>query len=188
VAVRRGLFIIYIAASASWLASLFASPTLGALFGVLAAWGFWRVAQGFDAWNRQRRRMSYGLAASASRGAAVATALTSLAVASWLASAPQISPLDAWGARLLLYAAWTGLWILYYYALQVKLEDLGAEHPLSRYPMTFTALGLSVLLSPVLTEGLPAPPEAKLVLAASLYAGYLPPLNISTLLAAYLAR
>ncbi len=186
-AVSRGLLIIYIAASASWLTSLFVSPALGVLLSALAAYGFWRAAQGFDAWSRQRRRASYGLAAVASRGAAVATALMPLALASWLASG-LIDPLDAWGVRLLLYATWAGLWILYYYVLQVRLEDLGVGNPHARHPLTFTALGLSILLSPVLTEGLPTPPETKVALAAALYAGYLPPVNASALLAARLTR
>ncbi len=186
-AVSRGFLVIYIAASASWLTSLFVSPALGVVLGATAAWGFWRVAQGFDAWSRQRRHASYELAALASRGAAVAAVLTSIGVASLLASGP-VSPLDAWGVRLLLYATWTGLGILYYYAVQVRLEDLGVERPLDRYPLTFVALGLSILLSPVLTEGLPTPPETKLALAAALYAGYLPPVNVSALLAARLAR
>ncbi len=186
-AVSRGLLIIYITASASWLTSLFISPALGALLSATAAWGFWRVAQGFEAWNKLSRHMSYELAAVASRSAAVATALMPLALASWLVSG-QVGPLDAWGVRLLLYATWAGLWILYYYAVQVRLEDLGVERPLDRYPLTFAALGLSILLSPVLTEGLPTPPETKLALAAALYVGYLPPLNVSALLAARLAR
>ncbi len=186
-AVSRGLLIIYIAASASWLTSLFVSPALGVVLGATAAWGFWRVAQGFDAWNKLSRHASYELAALASRGAAVAVALTSIGVALLLASGP-VSPFDVWGVKLLLYLMWTGLWILYYYVVQVRLEDLGVGNPQARYPLTFTALGLSILLSPVLTEGLPVAPETKVALAASTCAGYLPPVNASALLAARLAR
>ena len=184
--VARGLFIIYIAASASWLTALFASPALGILLSLPAAWGFWRMARGFDEWNNQRRHISYELAALASRCAAVAVATLVLGVALLLAH--QIPPLEAWGIRFVLYVMWTGLWILYYYTLQVRLEDLGVGRPHVRYPLTFVALGFSILLSPLLTEGLQVPPETKLALAASLYAGYLPPLNVSTVLAALLAR
>ena len=186
--VARGFLIIYIVASASWLITLFASPVLGVLLGAVAAWGFLRVAQGFDVWSRQRRHVSYELAALVFRGAAVAAVLTSLAVALLLASTPQLSPLDVWGVKMLLYIMWSGSWILYYYVLQVRLEDLGVERPLSKYPLTFAALGFSILLSPLLTEGLDTPPEVKLALATALYAGYLPPLNASAPLAALLAR
>jgi hypothetical protein len=179
--------ILFIAASASWLMSLFASPVLGTLLNVVAAYGFWRVAQGFDAWRRQRRHVSYELASVASRGAAVAVAVSALGVAPLLAHA-HANPMETWGARMLLYLMWTGLWLLYYYVLQLRLEDLGAASPIAKYPLTFTALGASILLSPLLTEGLPAPPEAKLALATSMYAGFLPPFNISALLAALLAR
>jgi len=185
--VARGLSIIYIAASASWLTALFASPALGILLSLPAAWGFWHMARGFDEWNSQRRHISYGLAALASRCVAVAVAALALDVAPLLAS-PQLSPLDVWGVKLMLYLMWTGLWILYYYTLQVRLEDLGVGRPHARYPLTFVALGFSILLSPLLTEGLQVPPETKLALAASLYASYLPPLNVSTVLAALLAR
>ena len=185
--VARGFLIIYIAASASWLTALFASPALGVLLSLPAAWGFWRVAQGFDEWNSQRRHISYELAALASRGAAVAVAALALGAAPLLAQG-QVSELDTWGARVALYLVWTGLWILYYYVLQVRLEDLGADEPHAEYPLTFVALGFSILLSPLLTEGLQVSPETKLALAASLYAGYLPPLNVSTVLAALLAR
>ena len=184
--VARGLLIIYIAASASWLAALFASPALGVLLSLPAAWGFWRVAQGFDAWSRQRRHVSYEFAALASRGAAVAVAALALGAAPLLTH--QIPPLEAWGVRLMLYVMWTGLWILYYYVLQVRLEDLGVEHPLSKRPLTFAALGLSILLSPLLAESLAVPPETKLALATALYAGYMPPLNVSALLAALAVR
>ena len=186
--VGRGFLIVYIADSASWLMSLFASPVLGVLLSVVAAWGFWRVAQGFDAWNRQRRHVSYELASVASRGAAVAIAVFALGVAPLLAHAQQISPMETWGMRMLLYVMWSGLWILYYYVLQVRLEDLGVERPHVKHPLTFTALGASILLSPLLAEGLPAPPDVKLALAVSIYASYMPPFNASALLAAFLAR
>jgi hypothetical protein len=184
--VARGFAVIYTAASASWLVSLFASPALGILLNAVAAYGFWRIAQGIDEWSRQRRHLSYGLAAVASRGAALATAALALGVAPL--SSHATDPVETWGARVLLYAMWTGLWMLYYYVLQVRLEDLGAERPLAERPLAFTALGASILLSPVLTEGLPAPPGVKLALAASMYAGYMPPLNASALLAALLAQ
>ena len=185
--VARGLLIIYIAASASWLATLFASPALGVLLSLPAAWGFWRVAQGIDAWNSQRRHISYELAALASRCAAVAVAALALGAAPLLAQG-QVSELDTWGARVALYLIWTGLWILYYYVLQVRLEDLSITDPPSKHPLAFAALGLSILLSPVLTEGLAAPSEVKLALAATLYAGYMPPFNASVLLAALAVR
>jgi hypothetical protein len=184
--VARGFFILYIAASASWLISLFVSPALGVLLSAVAALGFWRVAQGLDKWNRQRRHLSYELASLASRGAAVVVAVFALVVAPL---SPHIAdPLETWGARLALHLMWGGLWMLYYYVLQVRLEDLGADSPPDKHPLTFTALSLSVLLSPLLAEGLAAPPGAKLALAASMYAGFMPPLNASALLAALLSR
>ena len=185
--VARGLLIIYTAASASWLAALFASPALGVLLSLPAAWGFWRVAQGFDTWSRQRRHVSYEFAALASRGAAVAVAALALGAAPLLAQG-QVSELDAWGARVALYLIWTGLWILYYYVLQVRLEDLGITDPPSKHPLTFAALGASILLSPILAEGLPVAPETKLALAVSMYAGYMPPFNASALLVAFAVR
>ena len=185
--VARGLPIIYIAASASWLTALFASPALGILLSLPAAWGFWRVAQGFDAWSRQRRHVSYELAALASRCAAVAVAALALGMAPLLTQG-QVSELETWGARAVLYLVWTALWILYYYVIQLWLEDLGISNPPSKYPLTFAALGASILLSPVLAEGLAVPPETKLALAVALYAGFMPPLNASALLTALLVR
>ena len=179
--VSRGFFIIYLSASATWLSALFISPVLGVLLGLPAAYGFLEMARGFEAWGRQRRHASYGLAAHASRGAAAAAALLALGVAPWLPSAP---PAEMWFARLALYAAWSGLWILYYYVLQVRLEDLGARSP----ALATTALGLSTLLSPLLTEALPVAPEVKLVLATAMYAGFMSPVNAAALLAALLTR
>ena len=182
--VACGLFVVYAVASVAWLTALFVSPQLGVLLGVFATYGFLRVAQDVEAWNRQKRHISYELAALASRGYAVAAAALALGVAPLLAH--QIPPLEAWGVRFVLYVMWTGLWMLYYYVFQVRLENLGKSP--GRYPLTTAALSLNTLLSPVLTEGLPAPPEVKLALAASMYAGYMPPLNVSTLLAALVAR
>lgn len=181
--VARGFLILYVAASASWLMSLFASPVLGVLVSAVATWGFLRVAQGFDRWSRQGGHVSYSLASVASRGAAAA-----VVVFVFIAALLLTRPAETWGVRLALYAVWSGLWILYYCALHARLEELGVEDPPSRYPMTYAALGLNALLSPLLTEGLPAPPEAKLALAASAYAGFMPPFNTSALLAALLAR
>jgi hypothetical protein len=157
---------------------------LGVLLSAAAAWGFWRVAQGIDKWSRQRRHVSYELAALASRGYAVAATALALGAAPLLAY--QIPPLEAWGVRLVLYVMWSGLWILYYYVFQVRLEDLGKS--LDRYPLTAAALSLSILLSPVLTESMAVPPDVKLALAVALYAGFMPPLNASALLAALVAR
>lgn len=184
--VARGFFILYIVASASWLVALFISPALGALLSAVAALGFWRVAQGLDRWNKQRRHLSYELASLASRGAAVAVATSALVVAPLTLHAAD--PLETWGARLSLYLTWSALWMLYYYVLQVRLENLGVGNPLDRHPLTFTALSLSILLNPLLAEGLAMPPETKLALATSMYAGFMPPLNASALLAAFLAR
>jgi hypothetical protein len=49
-------------------------------------------------------------------------------------------------------------------------------------------LGLSIIASPVLVESLAVPSDVKLALAMAMYAGYLPPLNISVVLAALLTR
>jgi len=180
--VERGFLVLYLSASVSWIATLFVSPVLGLLLSLPAAYGFLRVARDIETWSRQRRHMSYGLAVHVSRGAAAAAALVPLGAAPWLEAA---SPIEMWGTRLVLYAMWSGLWILYYYVLQVRLEDLGVGRPPA---LTVTALSLSILLSPLLTETLAAPPEVRLALAVALYAGFMPPLNASTLLAALLTR
>ena len=177
-----GFFILYLSASASWLATLLVSPALGLLLSLPAAYGFLQVARDIETWNKRRRHVSYGLAVHASRGAAAAAALVPLGAAPWLETT---HPLEMWGARLVLYSMWSGLWILYYYVIQIRLEDLGVE----RQPaLTATALSLSILLSPLLTETLAASPEVRLALAAALYGGFMPPLNASTLLAALLTR
>jgi hypothetical protein len=158
------------------MASLLASPLLGALLSVSAAYGFWLIARGFETWGRR-----YALVAAASRGAALVATVLPLGVASLLpASEPHV---DTWGVRLVLYVMWSGLWIAYYATLMDRLDDLGASAP-----VTTTALGANILLSPVLTEAFPAQPDVKLALALSLYAGYMPPLNVSALLAALAAR
>jgi hypothetical protein len=176
-----GFLVIYISASASWLATLLASPLLGALLNIPAAYGFLQLTRDFERWSRDRRRASYVLSALVSRGVAAAVVALSLGAALLLTT-----PLDAGVARLWLYATWSGLWILYYCALLGRLEDLG--EPPGRYPLSITALGASILLSPVLTEGLPAPLDVKLALAVSMYAGYMPPFNVSALLAAALSQ
>jgi len=175
--VSRGFFIIYLSASAAWLASLFISPVLGVLLGLPAAYGFLKLAEGFDSWSLLDKRVSYEVAGHASRAGAVAVAVVALGAETWLSVA------ETWLVRLALYGMWSGLWILYYYVLQAVIEETGAK-----LPVTAAALGFSILLSPLLTEALPAAPEVKLVLAASLYAGYMPPLNVSALLAALLTR
>jgi hypothetical protein len=172
---------IYLSASVAWLATLLASPLLGALLNIPAAYGFLQLARGFERWSRERRRASYVLSALVSRGVAVAVAVLSLGAALLLAS-----QLDVGVARLWLYATWSGLWMLYYCALIDRLEDLGTS--LGRYPLTASALSASILLSPLLTEALQAPPETKLVLAVSMYGGFMPPFNASALLAALLTR
>jgi hypothetical protein len=169
--VARGFLVLYLSASVAWLASLLASPLLGALFSISATYGFWLVGRSFETWGRH-----YALVATASRGAIVAVATLSLGAALLLASEPQA---DAWGVRLALYVLWSGLWILYYAVLVDRL---------SRLPVTAMALGASILLSPMLTEAFPAPPDVKLVLALSLYGGYMPPLNVSALLVVLVAR
>jgi len=176
-----GFLVIYISASAAWLTTLLASPLLGILLNIPAAYGFLQLAHGFEKWSRDRRRASYVLSALVSRGVAAAVAVLSLGVALLLTT-----PLDVGVARLWLYATWSGVLILYYCALLDRLEDTG-ETP-GKYPLSITALGVSILLSPVLTEGLPAPPDVKLALATSLYAGYMPPFNVSALLAAALSQ
>jgi hypothetical protein len=181
--VGRGFLVVYLSASAAWLVSLFISPQVGLLLNVPAVYGFWLVAKGFEEWGRERRRMSYMLSALVSRGAAAAVAVLSLGAALLLATMPT---LDTGGARLGLYALWSGLWILYYVALMDRLDDLGLQ-PAS-FPLTITALSFSVLLSPVAAEGFPAPPEVKLALAVALYAGYMPPFNTAALLAALLTK
>ena len=180
--VSRSFFVIYAAASASWLATLFISPVLGLLLSLPAAYGFMQVARDVEMWSRQRRHVSYGLAVHASRGAAVAAALVPLGTAPWLETA---HPLEMWGARLVLYSMWSGLWILYYYVLRVRLEDLGVERPPA---LTTVALSLSILLSPLLTETLATPPEVRTALAVAMYGGFMSPLNASALLAALLTR
>jgi hypothetical protein len=172
--VARGFLVLYLSASVAWLTSLLASPLLGALFSISATYGFWLVGRSFETWDR--RRTAYALVATASRSATVAVATLSLGAALLLASEPQA---DAWGVRLALYVLWSGLWILYYAVLVDRL---------SRLPVTAMALGASILLSPMLTEAFPAPPDVKLVLALSLYGGYMPPLNVSALLVALVAR
>jgi hypothetical protein len=181
--VARGFLVLYLSASAAWMASLLASPLLGALLSISAAYGFWLLARGFDAWSARSRRESYAFVAAASRGAAVATAVLSLVTASLLASEPQA---DAWGVRMALYVLWSGLWIAYYTALVDSPEDFGVQP--SRPSLPIMALGLSILLSPMLTEAFPAPPDVKLVLALAAYGGYMPPLNASALLVALVAR
>jgi nitroreductase len=180
--VARGFLAIYLTASAAWLASLFVSPLLGALLNIPAAYGFLLVARGFEEWSRERRHMSYVLSALVSRGVAGAVVVLSLGAALLLAT----EPMDTGGARMGLYALWCGLWILYYIALMDRLDDLGI--PTSRHPVTITALSASILLSPIATEGFPAPTDVKLALATALYAGYMPPFNTVSLLAALLAK
>jgi hypothetical protein len=180
--VARGFLALYLSASVAWLVSLLASPFLGVLPNIPAAYGFLLIARGFEEWSLERRHMSYVLSALVSRGVAGAVVVLSLGAALLLATAPM----DTGGVRLGLYTLWSGVWILYYVALMDRLDDLGV--PTSRHPVTITALSASVLLSPIATEGFPAPPEVRLALAASLYAGYMPPLNASILLAALLTK
>jgi hypothetical protein len=179
--VARDFLVLYLSASAAWIATLFASPLLGALLSGSAAYGFWLVGRGFETWDR--RRAAYALIATASRGVVVAVSVLSLGATLLLASEPQA---DAWGARLALYVMWSGLWIAYYAALVDRLEDFGV--PPSKPPLSVVALGASILLSPMLTEAFPAPPDVKLVLALAAYGGYMPPLNASALLVALVAR
>jgi hypothetical protein len=131
--------------------------------------------------------MSYELAALASKGAAIGVAVLALGAAPLLVQG-QVSVLETWGARVVMYLVWSALWILYYYVIQVRLEDLGISTPLSRHPLTFAVLGLSIIASPILVESLAVPSDVKLVLAMAMYAGYLPPLNISVVLVALLTR
>jgi len=170
-----GFFILYLSASASWLATLLVSPLWGVVLSLPAGYGFLKLAEGFDAWSRGGVRV-YEAAAYASRAGAVAVAAAALGAERWLSAAEE-----TWLVRLGFYALWSGLWILYYYVLMAVAEG-------ARLPVTTTALSLSTLLSPLLTEALPAPPEAKTALAVAMYAGFMPPLNTSALLAALLTR
>ena len=170
-----GFFILYLSASVSWLATLLVSPLWGVVLSLPAGYGFLKLAEGFDAWSRDGVRV-YEAAAHASRAGAVAVAAATLGAERWLSAAEE-----AWLVRLGFYALWSGLWILYYYVLMAVAEG-------ARLPVTTTALSLSTLLSPLLTEALPASPEAKTALAVAMYAGFMPPLNTSALLAALLTR